>query len=283
MNEISDTPRTDAAIIKVLASSISSGETDFVWPNFARTLEREKTGLEQTVRELRDKLDMEDDRFLIVEMERDSLEQTVAQLRETVKLEQGGARFALNATEKMQAERNQAWTERGSLRAQLEEANKRILELEHRQPHNVTLQIKVTDLEEKLASAQQENEKLRAEVARLRDWKVSALAVEARWDIQNVGKLLGLTPGQDIRSQIEPAIARLKEDKERLIFVAKYVARIVHYARDDRKSDLILFPEAEGTAWHGIGPDLMTAFRAACDEIIAFERATIDTAKGGKA
>lgn len=94
-----------------------------------------------------------------------------------------------------------------------------------------------------IAEAMMESNSLRAEVARLKE--------ELRVSVINYASVENLSEG------LEAEISSLKEDKERLIFVAKYVARIVHYARDDRKS-------------------------AACDEIIAFERAAIDAARGEK-
>ena len=45
--------------------------------------------------------------------------------------------------------------------------------------------------------------------AELAAWKESALAVEASWDCQAVGKLLGLPLGSDIRAGIEPGIRAL--------------------------------------------------------------------------
>ena len=52
-------------------------------------------------------------------------------------------------------------------------------------------------------------EQARNERDALAAWKESALAVEASWNCQAVGKLLGLPLGSDIRAGIEPGIRKL--------------------------------------------------------------------------
>lgn len=52
---------------------------------------------------------------------------------------------------------------------------------------------------------------LRAEVEQLRRWKAEQLQVEADWDIQEVGKALGLVLGTRIRRAILPGIVALKK------------------------------------------------------------------------
>ena len=47
------------------------------------------------------------------------------------------------------------------------------------------------------------------EIERLTAWKAEALAVEATWDIQAIGKMLNLPLGASIRAEIGPAIERL--------------------------------------------------------------------------
>lgn len=53
-------------------------------------------------------------------------------------------------------------------------------------------------------------EKAESRCAELEAWKESALAVEASWDCQKVGKLLGMPLGVDIRKNIEPKILELQ-------------------------------------------------------------------------
>ena len=50
---------------------------------------------------------------------------------------------------------------------------------------------------------------LKSDLDTLAAWKESALAVEASWDCQAVGKLLGIPLGSDIRAGIEPGIRAL--------------------------------------------------------------------------
>ena len=51
---------------------------------------------------------------------------------------------------------------------------------------------------------------LRARVAELEAWKESALAIENLWDVQAVGREIGVDLGESIRPQILPYIKRLK-------------------------------------------------------------------------
>ena len=57
---------------------------------------------------------------------------------------------------------------------------------------------------------------LRARVAEFEAWKESALAIENLWDVQAVGREIGVDLGEPIRSQILPYIKRLKEENKRL-------------------------------------------------------------------
>lgn len=57
---------------------------------------------------------------------------------------------------------------------------------------------------------------LKRENARLEAWKREAIAVERSWNVQEVGRLLGLTLGQDIRAHIEPKIRALQAENARL-------------------------------------------------------------------
>jgi hypothetical protein len=52
------------------------------------------------------------------------------------------------------------------------------------------------------------------EVRRLKDWKESAMALEATWDIQAVGKALGVPLGEPIHPAILPGITRLRDALE---------------------------------------------------------------------
>ena len=52
---------------------------------------------------------------------------------------------------------------------------------------------------------------------RLQRWKDEQLAIEIKWDAQAVGRLLGMTVGNEIREGIEPAIRSLIEQRDRLI------------------------------------------------------------------
>lgn len=52
-------------------------------------------------------------------------------------------------------------------------------------------------------------ERLRAENTRLKQWKAEQLQVEACWDPQKIGKLLGMPLGMAIRANIEHHIIKL--------------------------------------------------------------------------
>jgi hypothetical protein len=53
---------------------------------------------------------------------------------------------------------------------------------------------------------------IKKEVTELRRWKTEALAVEASWDQQAVGRALGMTLGTPIRAGILPAVEKLKAE-----------------------------------------------------------------------
>ena len=61
-----------------------------------------------------------------------------------------------------------------------------------------------------------EIDRLRARVAELEAWKESALTIENLWDVQAVGREIGVDLGEPIRSQILPYIKRLKAENKRL-------------------------------------------------------------------
>jgi threonyl-tRNA synthetase len=53
-------------------------------------------------------------------------------------------------------------------------------------------------------------------VKELARWQPEQLAVEATWDVQAVGKLIGCGFGEDIRAQIYPAIEQLQAENAKL-------------------------------------------------------------------
>ena len=57
-----------------------------------------------------------------------------------------------------------------------------------------------------------DRDRLAAELVELKAWKEQAIAVEATWDVQAVGKLLGILWGQDIRKNIQPKIEALQAE-----------------------------------------------------------------------
>ena len=61
-----------------------------------------------------------------------------------------------------------------------------------------------------IAALEEANNSLAARVAELEAWKESALATENLWDVQAVGREIGVDLGEPIRSQILPYIKRLK-------------------------------------------------------------------------
>lgn len=62
------------------------------------------------------------------------------------------------------------------------------------------------------------------ELAELRNWKQQALAVEATWDVQEVGKLLSLRLGSPIQANIEPKIRELVKQRDELAEALKQIA-----------------------------------------------------------
>jgi hypothetical protein len=70
---------------------------------------------------------------------------------------------------------------------------------------------------------------LQAEADAARAWKESALAVEASWDVQAIARLIGAPLGPDIRAAIQPAIERLKAERDDLAMVL--IRLIYRYGR----------------------------------------------------
>jgi hypothetical protein len=61
----------------------------------------------------------------------------------------------------------------------------------------------MSEVEPVLTALRTENEQLKA-------WKKEVLSLESNWDIQEIGKLLGMTLGVDIRTNLKPKILELK-------------------------------------------------------------------------
>lgn len=64
-----------------------------------------------------------------------------------------------------------------------------------------------------------------AEIAELKAWKESALAVGASWDCQAVGREMGLTLGKAIHPNILPYIQHQKSEVARLRHVMEEILR----------------------------------------------------------
>jgi len=65
---------------------------------------------------------------------------------------------------------------------------------------------------------------------RLQRWKDEQLAIEIKWNPQAVGRLLGMTVGDEIREGIEPAIRSLIEQRDRLAQALRWI--VVVYATE---------------------------------------------------
>ena len=70
-----------------------------------------------------------------------------------------------------------------------------------------TLFYKKTEMDAYIIELETERDELRA-------WKTEAMAVAATWDVQRVGRLLGLALGQNIYKNIEPKIEELLEQNQ---------------------------------------------------------------------
>jgi len=69
-----------------------------------------------------------------------------------------------------------------------------------------------------------------AKMADLERWKTEQLAVEAQWDAQKVGALLGVPLGADIRPQIEPRVQELlNEIHDNYILIDQLRAALANY------------------------------------------------------
>jgi len=138
--------------------------------------------------------------------ERAALEAEVAALKMAVD-------EANDWTELAKAERDRAVE---SYHAEAEEADRlreglAALKEHERQTHETLGTILGTD-----DSLEQKAKALKAERDRLRDWKESAMALEATWDIQAVGKALGVPLGEPIHPAVLPGIIRLREALEEI-------------------------------------------------------------------
>lgn len=61
-----------------------------------------------------------------------------------------------------------------------------------------------------------DNRSLRALNEALEKWKAEQLQVEAQWDVQAIGRLLGLKLGDHVRPAIQPAIERLQREADEM-------------------------------------------------------------------
>jgi hypothetical protein len=82
---------------------------------------------------------------------------------------------------------------------------------------------------------QQEINRLNAKVEALEGWKAQALAVEAEWDVQAIGKRLDVPLGSSIRAAILPAIDALELEVMRLQVVLQKLATF-DYSTDEKIS-----------------------------------------------
>lgn len=73
-----------------------------------------------------------------------------------------------------------------------------------------------SDLERQLAEAKQE-------IADLSRWKSEMLFVDGGWDPQEIGELLGMTVGMDIRKNIKPRITKLIEQRDAMANLLKEI------------------------------------------------------------
>jgi DNA repair exonuclease SbcCD ATPase subunit len=92
-------------------------------------------------------------------------------------------------------------------------------------------------LKSKYADHHAEAERLTSEINavteqrdRLQRWKDEQLAIEIKWNPQAVGRLLGMTVGDEIREGIEPAIRSLIEQRDRLAEALRWI--VVVYATE---------------------------------------------------
>lgn len=68
---------------------------------------------------------------------------------------------------------------------------------------------RIADLERQLAEVTEQRDQLER-------WKREQLAVDGSWDPQEVGRLLGMPLGADIRANIKPGIEKLMEQRDML-------------------------------------------------------------------
>jgi hypothetical protein len=66
---------------------------------------------------------------------------------------------------------------------------------------------------------------LRREIEELKGWKDSAMNVMGSMSLQEIGKVLGMTPGTDIGPEILPRINSLKEERDKAVAFASRIER----------------------------------------------------------
>jgi antitoxin component of MazEF toxin-antitoxin module len=71
-------------------------------------------------------------------------------------------------------------------------------------------------LEAKLAAVTEQRDEAREQRDKLQQWKNDQMTVNSEWDVQTVGKLLGLRIGESITLNIEPKIRELINQRDRL-------------------------------------------------------------------
>jgi hypothetical protein len=77
--------------------------------------------------------------------------------------------------------------------------------------------------ERHVEAVEEQNNQLKTEIERLKQWKIESLEVEASWDCQGVGKAIGVQLGSNIRKEILPYILKTKVEIERLTLGLKRV------------------------------------------------------------
>lgn len=95
---------------------------------------------------------------------------------------------------------------------------KRVYDDEKNYPESYDVAVAAWEFAERL-------EKELKEVESLRKWKTEMINLESGWDIQAVGKLLGISLGMSIRANIQSKIEELLSENARLEIMAAEGAR----------------------------------------------------------
>ena len=78
------------------------------------------------------------------------------------------------------------------------------------------------------------------ELEELRAWKDSAMSVEKSWDVQAIASLIGVPPGGDIRSAIQPYIEKQQAELDRLLTLASTINDAVELTKRIGRSTMTL-------------------------------------------